>query len=111
MQKDKYSHFEIPLDLAVEMIAEYYDKMSTSDAFVLSMHALLFFSPCYLIDVISFVLHPKMKMRYFTWYWPKDLYNGVQKSAEKIVSNLSVLSWYSITSYNVTASLKNVMRN
>jgi hypothetical protein len=42
-QKDKYSHFEIPLDSAVETIAEYYDKTSTSDAFVLSMRALFLF--------------------------------------------------------------------
>jgi len=43
-QKDKYSHFEIPLDSAVETIAKYYDKTSTSDAFVLSMRMLLVFS-------------------------------------------------------------------
>jgi hypothetical protein len=42
-QKDKYSHFEIPLDSAVETIAEYYDKTSTLDAFVLSMCALFLF--------------------------------------------------------------------
>ena len=43
-QKDKYYHFEIPLDSAVETIAKYYDKTSTSDAFVLSMRMLLVFS-------------------------------------------------------------------
>ncbi len=36
-RKDKYYRFETTLDVAVETIADYYDKTSTSDAFILSM--------------------------------------------------------------------------
>jgi hypothetical protein len=92
-RKDKYYYFETPLDSAVETIAEYYDKTSTSDAFILSMRALFFLSSFRLIVTVSLVLHPKMKMRYFTRYWPEELHDGVRKSAEKIVSNLPGLSY------------------
>ena len=37
VKKEKYSHFKSALDLAIEKIAEYYDKTSNSDAFILSM--------------------------------------------------------------------------
>jgi hypothetical protein len=93
-QKDKYSLFETPLESAVETIAKYYDKTSTSDAFILSMRALFHLLSCHLnvlIIAVSLVLHPKMKMRYFTRYWPGDLHDGVRESAEKIVSSLFVL--------------------
>jgi len=101
-RKDKYYYFETALDSAVEVIASYYDKTSTSNAFILSMRALLLFSSCdsyHLIVAVSLVLHPKMKMRYFTQYWPEELHGDVRKSAEKIVSNLSVL-WYDVLQRN-----------
>ena len=65
-RKDKYYCLETPLDLAVEMIAEYYDKMSTSDAFILSMCALLLFLILLSDCSFSLVFHLKMKMHYFT---------------------------------------------
>ena len=49
--------------------------------------------PPLLITAVPLVLHPKMKMRYFTQYWPEELHNGVQKSAKKIVSNISALQF------------------
>lgn len=40
-----------------------------------------------------------MKMHYFTQYWPEELHNGVQKLAEKIVSNLPSLL-YDVLQHN-----------
>jgi hypothetical protein len=42
--KTKYYVFESALDAAVDKISEYYDKTSTSDAFILSMRELLTFT-------------------------------------------------------------------
>jgi len=36
-ERPKYAHFEPALNEAITKIAEYYDKTSTSDAFILSM--------------------------------------------------------------------------
>ena len=86
--KEKYSYFENALDSAVEKIADYYDKTSDSDAFILSMckFAIFFIHPSLLIVDFCLVLHPKMKMRYFAKYWPEELHASVRASAEKIVS-------------------------
>ena len=49
--------------------------------------------PC-LILLGALVLHPKMKMQYFTQYWDKDLHGEVRESVETIVS--TYILWYGV---------------
>lgn len=60
--------------------------------------------------VALLVLHPKMKMNYFTRYWDEKLHSEVRRSAETIVSNLFNV-FYGIAFYIVTTSLRNAMKS
>jgi hypothetical protein len=69
------------------VIADYYDKTASSDAFIVAMRQFcfqLFIRSTYLILMPWTVLHPKMKMRHFVKHWPNEL-ASVRASAETIV--------------------------
>lgn len=90
VKKAKFAAFEAPLNSAITMIADYYDKTASSDAFIVSMrqfHFRLFVCSTYLILMPRAVLHPKMKMRHFVKHWPNEL-ASVRASAETIVRSV-----------------------
>jgi hypothetical protein len=75
------------------VIADYYDKTASSDAFIVAMRQFcfqLFICGRYLIIMPRTVLHPKMKMRYFIKHWPNEL-ASVRVSAETIVCLILLL--------------------
>jgi len=66
------------------VIADYYDKTASSDAFIVAMRQLCFQLFICSILMPHTVLHPKMKMRHFVKHWPNEL-ASVRASAETIV--------------------------
>jgi len=68
------------LSNAAAKIAEYYDKIATSDDSIFAMHGL---------SLITFsVLHPQ-KMKHFKKHWSMDLQVKVKYAAEEVVRLLS----------------------
>jgi hypothetical protein len=89
----KFAAFEAPLNSAIAVIADYYDKTASSDAFIVAMRQFcfqLFIRGRYLIIMPRTVFHPKMKMCHFVKHWPNEL-ASVRVSAETIVCLILLL--------------------
>ena len=86
LENVKYELFSHGLDMAMEKVEEYYNKMATTDAYTFVMGACVFFSffvMCNLILLI--VLNSDTKMSHFTKHWTKPLQDKVLESTEAIV--------------------------
>jgi len=88
------------LSNAAAKIAEYYDKIATSDDSIFAMHGL---------SLITFsVLHPQ-KMKHFKKHWSTDLQVKLSDVEEEVV-NLLLSLHHEIWNQSMTYSSNNVIR-
>ena len=85
-ERPRFERFFPALEAAYKKIDEYYEKTTSSPAYILAMSML---SP-FINDISNalLVLNPKEKMSYFKKHWSTELQSDVKNCVEEVVSEI-----------------------